>query len=85
MSKPATIDFATAQTQAPVPVQTQALRDLVAGEARDSLLAIHEVLHRELPQGPLAIYDAGAAVLNAVRPRGTDVRRSDHHVILRKR
>ena len=57
MSKPATIDFARAQAQAPV--QTQALRDLVAGEARDSLLAIHEVLRRELPQGPLAIYEAG--------------------------
>jgi hypothetical protein len=57
MSKPATIDFATAQTQASV--QTQALRDLIAGEARDSLLAIHEVLRRELPQGPLAIYEAG--------------------------
>ena len=59
MSKPATIDFATTQTQAPVPVQIQALRDLVAGEARDNLLAIHEVLRRELPQGPLAICEAG--------------------------
>ncbi len=56
MNKSATIDFATA-THAPV--QTQALLDLVAGEARDSLLGVHEVLHRELPQGRLAIYEAG--------------------------
>lgn len=56
MNKPATIDFATAT---PAPAQTQALLDLVAGEARDSLLAIHEVLRRELPQGRLATYEAG--------------------------
>src|SRR5258708_5033986 len=56
MNKSATIDFATA-THAPV--QTQALLDLVAGEARDSLLGVHEVLRRELPQGRLAIYEAG--------------------------
>jgi 2-polyprenyl-3-methyl-5-hydroxy-6-metoxy-1,4-benzoquinol methylase len=31
-----------------------------------------------------ALVDAGAAVLNAVLPRGTDVRRGDYHVILRK-
>ena len=31
----------------------------VAGEARDSLLAVHETLRRELPPGPLAIYEAG--------------------------
>ena len=56
MNKSATIDFATA-THAPV--QTQALLDLVPGEARDSLLGVHEVLRRELPQGRLAIYEAG--------------------------
>jgi hypothetical protein len=28
--------------------------------------------------------DAGAAALNAVLPRGIDVRRGDYHVILRK-
>jgi hypothetical protein len=32
-----------------------------------------------------ALVDAGAAVMNAVLPRGTDVRRGDYHVILRKR
>ena len=56
MNKPATIDFAMATN---APTHTQALFDLVAGEARDSLLGIHEVLRRELPQGRLAIYEAG--------------------------
>ncbi|GGI24672.1 class I SAM-dependent methyltransferase [Bradyrhizobium guangdongense] len=56
MNKSATIDFATASN---IPVQTQALLQLVPGEARDSLLAIHEVLRQELPQGRLAIYEAG--------------------------
>lgn len=61
MNKSATIDFATATTaQDPTsPAHTQALLDLVAGEARDSLLGVHEVLRRELPQGRLAIYEAG--------------------------
>lgn len=56
MNKSATIDFATATN---APVHSQALLDLVAGEARDSLLGVHEVLRRELPQGRLAIYEAG--------------------------
>lgn len=56
MNKSATIDFATATN---APAQTQALLELVAGEARDSLLGVHEVLRRELPQGRLAIYEAG--------------------------
>lgn len=56
MNKSATIDFATATN---APAQTQALLELVAGEARDSLLDVHEVLRRELPQGRLAIYEAG--------------------------
>jgi SAM-dependent methyltransferase len=56
MNKPATIDFTTATNAS---AQTQALLDLVAGEARDSLLGVHEVLRRELPQGRLAIYEAG--------------------------
>src|SRR4029077_15992096 len=58
MNKSTTIDFATA-TETQAPAQTQALLDLVAGEARDSLLGVHEVLRRELPQGRLAIYEAG--------------------------
>ena len=58
MNKSATIDFATA-TETEAPAHTQALLDLVAGEARDSLLGVHEVLRRELPQGRLAIYEAG--------------------------
>ncbi|MDN4983471.1 MULTISPECIES: hypothetical protein [Bradyrhizobium] len=56
MNKSATIDLATE-----APTHTQALLDLVGGEARDSLLGIHKVL-----------------------PRGTDVRRGDHHVIPRR-
>jgi SAM-dependent methyltransferase len=56
MNKSATIDFATATN---APAQTQALLNLVAGEARDSLLGVHEVLRRELSQGQLAIYEAG--------------------------
>jgi SAM-dependent methyltransferase len=61
MNQPATIDFATAtEIHAPaVRAHTQALLDMVAGEARDSLLAIHEVLRRELPTGRLATYEAG--------------------------
>ena len=58
MNKSATIDFATA-TETQAPAHTQALLDLVAGEARDSLLGVHDVLRRELPQGRLAIYEAG--------------------------
>jgi SAM-dependent methyltransferase len=58
MNKSATIDLATA-TAIQAPALTQALLDLVAGEARDSLLAVHEVLRRELPRGQLAIYEAG--------------------------
>jgi SAM-dependent methyltransferase len=61
MNQPATIDFTTA-TEIHIPAATarnQALLDLVPGEARDSLLAIHELLRRELPQGPLATYEAG--------------------------
>jgi SAM-dependent methyltransferase len=58
MNKPATIDFATAAATG-TPAHTQALLDLVAGEARDSLLAIHDVLRRELPRGRIATYEAG--------------------------
>lgn len=49
MNKPATIDFATAtaiNVSAAIP-PTQALHDLVPGEARDSLLAVHDVLCRD--------------------------------------
>lgn len=61
MNKSARIDFATAASaQDPrSPAHTQALLDLVPGEARDSLLGVHDVLRRALPQGRLAIYEAG--------------------------
>lgn len=42
-----------------VTTHTQALVDLVSGEARNSLLAVHELLRRELPPGKLATYEAG--------------------------
>jgi SAM-dependent methyltransferase len=63
MNKQATIDFTTA-TRADAaalaaPVHTKALLDLVSGEARDSLLAVHDLLRHELPSGQLAIYEAG--------------------------
>jgi SAM-dependent methyltransferase len=58
MNKPATIEYATAAAIS-APAHTQALLDLVAGDARDSLLAIHEVLRRELPEGRIATYEAG--------------------------
>lgn len=37
----------------------QSLLDLPFGEARDSLLAVHDVLEAELPPNNLAIYEAG--------------------------
>jgi SAM-dependent methyltransferase len=37
----------------------QTLLDLPPGEARKSLLAVHEMLSAELPAGKLAIYEAG--------------------------
>jgi len=48
--------------------QAQALHDLVPGEARDSLLAVHDVLRRELPQGRLAIYEAGGGSCSVLPP-----------------
>ncbi|MBR0841978.1 methyltransferase [Bradyrhizobium liaoningense] len=59
MNKPATIDFATSTAINVPAAYTQALHDLIPGEARDSLFAIHDVLRRELPQGRLATYEAG--------------------------
>jgi SAM-dependent methyltransferase len=37
----------------------QSVLELPAGEARDSLLAVHATLMKELPRRPLAIYEAG--------------------------
>jgi SAM-dependent methyltransferase len=70
MNKPATIDFATATAiQIPAAIaHTQALHDLVPGEARDSLLAVHDVLRRELPQGQLATYEAGGGSCSVLPP-----------------
>ncbi|MBR0965184.1 class I SAM-dependent methyltransferase [Bradyrhizobium diazoefficiens] len=70
MNKPAMIDFATATAVgAPLaPAQPQALHDLVPGEARDSLLAVHDVLRRRLPLGPLATYEAGGGSCSVLPP-----------------
>lgn len=68
MNKPTTIDFTTV---APLPItsaQAPALHDLVPGEARDSLLAVQDALRRELPQGPLAVYEAGGGSCSVVPP-----------------
>jgi SAM-dependent methyltransferase len=70
MNKPATIDFATAtaiQIPAAAP-DAEALHELVPGEARDSLLAVHDVLYRELPPGRLAIYEAGGGSCSVLPP-----------------
>lgn len=70
MNKPASIDFATATPihTTVVPAQPQALHDLVPGEARDSLLAVHDLLRRRLPQGQLAIYEAGGGSCSVLPP-----------------
>ena len=64
MNKTVTIDLAHAvpadTTAAPLmPTHPQSLLDLPAGEARDSLLAVHGILGTRLPAGELAIYEAG--------------------------
>ena len=63
MNKTVTIDLTHATAAdahaRPGAEHPQSLLDLPAGEARDSLLAVHGVLGAELPPGPLAIYEAG--------------------------
>ncbi len=43
----------------PQPAHPKSLLDLPSGEARESLLAVHGILHAVLPQTGLAIYEAG--------------------------
>jgi SAM-dependent methyltransferase len=64
VNKTVTIDLARAvpadTAAAPLmPAHPQSLLDLPAGEARDSLLAVHGILGTRLPAGKLAIYEAG--------------------------
>jgi SAM-dependent methyltransferase len=64
VNKTATIDFASttpAGGYAPTSASAhpQSLLDLPAGEARESLLAVHAVLGSRLPPTRLAIYEAG--------------------------
>jgi len=64
MNKTVTIDFAQAApadayTPAGDVAHPQSLLDLPAGEARESLLAVHALLGASLPPTRLAIYEAG--------------------------
>ncbi len=70
MNKPAAIDFIRATPTPPplVAVHPRGLLDLVSGEARDSLLAVHDVLRRELPSGRLATYEAGGGSTSFLPP-----------------
>jgi SAM-dependent methyltransferase len=43
----------------PATVHPKSLLDLPSGEARESLLAVHGILHAVLPPGKLRIYEAG--------------------------
>jgi len=97
VNKSVTIDLAHAvpATAPLMPVHPQSLLDLPAGEARDSLLAVHGILGTRLsPRYPemrarkpfsAALIDAAATVLNALLPGKGDVRHGDYQVILRKR
>jgi SAM-dependent methyltransferase len=58
-TNPMPIDARVA-TASPLPqVHPQSLLDLPPGEARESLLAVHDILSTTLPLGNLAIYEAG--------------------------
>ena len=46
-------------TPASTPVHPRALLDLPPGEARQSLIAVHEILSAELNSAELAVYEAG--------------------------
>jgi SAM-dependent methyltransferase len=53
------LDAADQRTSASAHAYPQSLLDLPPGEARKSLLAVHEILSANLPSGRLAIYEAG--------------------------
>jgi hypothetical protein len=67
MSKLAAMNLARSTTTggynpslaAPAAARLQAQLSLPAGEAFDSLLAVHKVLGAELPSSALSIYEAG--------------------------
>jgi SAM-dependent methyltransferase len=69
MNKTVTIDLTHASpaadpqarigTPAPATVHPQSLLELPPGEARESLLAVHDILAATLPPTKLAIYEAG--------------------------
>jgi SAM-dependent methyltransferase len=51
--------LAGASIPRPATVHPQSLLELPPGEARESLLAVHDMLGSTLPPAPLAIYEAG--------------------------
>ena len=64
MNKTVTIDLtraapADAHTARPQAAHPQSLLDLPPGEARQSLLAVHDVLNAKLPPTGLSVYEAG--------------------------
>jgi SAM-dependent methyltransferase len=60
MNKTVTLDFThTATAGVTADMHPKSLLDLPPGEARDSLLAVHGILNKELPPTGLAIYEAG--------------------------
>jgi len=56
---PASDPGGPATVSSPASAHPQSLLDLPPGEARESLLAVHGILGRNLPSGRLAIYEAG--------------------------
>jgi SAM-dependent methyltransferase len=56
-TSPADAGGTAASPQAPA--HPQSLLDLPPGEARESMLAVHDILSAKLPSGRLAIYEAG--------------------------
>jgi SAM-dependent methyltransferase len=85
MSKSATFNFTSDAptwaytTPAPMAVQLQARLKLPPGEAFESLIAVHNILGAELPNGRLNVYEAGGGSTSFLPPEM--VRRSDITVV----
>jgi SAM-dependent methyltransferase len=87
MTKSAALDLVhaapPARDSAPRPTlsaaELQALLELPAGEALDSLLTVHEILNVELPPHGLSIYEAGGGSTSFLPP---DVLRRSHVTVV---
>jgi SAM-dependent methyltransferase len=87
MTKSATLDLIpsalTALESAPgatlTAAELQALLELPPGEALDSLLTVHEILHVELPPDGLNVYEAGGGSTSFLPP---DVLRRSHVTVV---